>query len=62
MAYLLVLVHPVDILQLEAVAGLDPVQLLSLPLQLTLELILLQLHSTPLCGCPADPDFQLHNA
>lgn len=43
-------------------AGLDPVELLSLLLQLTLELILLQLYSASLCGRPADPAFQLYDA
>lgn len=59
---LLVLVQPVGILHLEDMARLDPVELLPLLLQLALELVLLQLHSSSLCRCPADPAFQLHNA
>ena len=43
-------------------ARLDPVKLLSLLLQLALELILLELYSTSLCSRPADPAFQLYNA
>jgi hypothetical protein len=55
-------VQPVDTLQLEAVARLDFVQLLSLLLQLTLEFILFQLHSTSLRSRPVDLAFQLHNS
>lgn len=58
---LFILVYLVDALQLRVVAGLDPVQLLPLLLQLPLELVLLQLHRASLSGRPADPALQLQD-
>lgn len=43
-------------------AGLDFVELLTLLLQLSLELILFQLHSTSFGSRPADSAFQLHDS